>query len=105
MKVLFLIRGGNVPADQQEASMVEWKVYMEELQKRGVLRGGLPLAGGKVVSSNGVEDYKASEGDVSGHMELEVGSLDDAVNAAKMAPNVKHSGTVEVRQAMDMPGM
>lgn len=102
MKVLFLIRGGNVPQEEMEANMTEWNVYMDQLKERGVLRGGMPLAGGKVVSAEGVEDYKASDMDVAGHMELEVESLEDAVKAAQMAPNVKHGGTVEVRAEMAM---
>lgn len=102
MKVLFLFRGGDVPEEKREENMKAWATYMQELQTRGVLRGGLPLAGGKIVSKKGVSDYKSSHMDVSGHMELEVDSLEDAVNAAKMAPTVAEGGEVEVREGMDM---
>src|SRR4051812_4124760 len=100
MNVLFLFRGGDVPEDKKEENMKAWGAYMEELQKRGVLRAGLPISGGKVVSSKGVTEYKASHMDVAGFMQLEVDSMESAVKAAHMAPNVRHGGEVEIREGM-----
>lgn len=102
MNVLMLIRGGNVPQEKQEENMQAWGKYMEELKTRGVLRGGAPLSGGKVITAAGVEDYKASNMDVAGYMTLEVGSMEDAVKAAQMAPHFEHGGTIELREGMAM---
>ena len=102
MKVLFLIRGGNVPAEKQEENMKEWGGYTEELKKKGAYLSGLPLAGGKVVSTDKVKDYKSSDMDIAGYYELEVDSMENAVMAAQMAPNIKHGGNIEIREEMAM---
>ncbi len=102
MKVLFLIRGGNVSKEQLEEHSKEWMAYMDELKNRGALRGGVPLAGGKLVTTDSVEDYKASHNDVAGTLELEVDSMENAVKAAQMAPHLKFGGIVEIREAKDM---
>ncbi len=104
-KFVLLYRGGNAPDDKGQEVMEEWGQFVGELMKRGVQKAGLPFAGGKVISSDGVEDYKSSDGDVAGFSEIEVESIDEAVKAAQMAPNLKYGGTVEIREAMDMPEM
>ena len=99
-KFVLLYRGGDVPQDKMEELMNDWNEFIHQLGD--AQKSGLPFAGGKVVSANGVEDYKSHKDDVSGFSLIEVESEEVALKIAKMAPNVKHGGAVELREEMAM---
>lgn len=105
MKYVLLYRGGNPTEEQQSQNMQDWGAFIMDLTKRGVQKAGLPFKGGKVVTEEGVTDYQSADNDVAGYSEVEVESEDQAIEIAKMAPNVKLGGSVEVRAEMEMPEM
>ena len=102
MKFLFLYRGGNAPQEKMEEYMKSWETWMTELTQKGVYKSGIPVSGGKVVTSTDVQDYQSSEGDVNGYSEIEAASIDEAVELAKGCPGLPYGGTIEVRTGMDM---
>ena len=99
-KYVMLYRGGDVPQEKMAENMQEWDEFIKQLGS--AQKSGMPFAAGKLVSSDGVEDYKSSHNDVTGYSEIEVESEEVALKIAKMAPNVKHGGVVELREEMAM---
>ena len=106
MKFVLLFHGGIAPQGEGEKYIQAFRSWMGELIQNGILKGGLPLArSGKIVSQNTVDSFQFSQDSVSGYTEVEVASLDEALDIAKGCPSIHYGGKVEVRDLMNMPGM
>jgi hypothetical protein len=106
MKFVLLFHGGIAPQGEGEKYIQAFRSWMGELIQNGILKGGLPLArSGKIVSQNTVDSFQFSQDSVSGYAEVEVASLDEALEIAKGCPSIHYGGKVEVRDLMNMPGM
>ena len=106
MKFVFLFQGGIAPQAEGEKYIQAFRSWIGELTQKGILKGGLPLArSGKIVSQNTVESFQFSQESVSGYAEVEVASLDEALEIAKGCPSIQYGGKVEVRDLMNMQGM
>lgn len=111
-KYMFLFRGGSdmqqaSPADQQ-ANMMKWKVWMDEIAAKGKLIGGEPLSygAGKVLSGKAkkVTDGPFAEGKeiVGGYLIVDSKDLNEAADLSKGCPIFENEGSVEVRVVMEM---
>ena len=106
MKFVFLFHGGIAPQAEAEQYIQAFRTWAVELTQKGILMGGLPLArSGKIVSQNTVDSFQFSQESVSGYTEVEVASLDEAIEIAKGCPSIQYGGKVEVRDLMNIPGM
>lgn len=110
-KYLFLFRGGmhmpEASPEEIQANMMKWTLWMEELAKKGKMRGGEPLdAPGKVLSgkSKKVTDGPFAEGKelVGGYLIVEALSMEEAVELSKGCPIFDHDGSVEVRPIREL---
>jgi hypothetical protein len=108
---LYLFRGGDIreasnsPEHMQE-HMGKWMKWMDDLNKKGQLGGGLPLKNtGTVVKSKGiVTDGPFAEGKevVGGYLIVKADSLNEATEISKKCPIFEYDGTVEVREIQSM---
>jgi hypothetical protein len=107
---IYLFRGGKPsqgsPAQMQQ-EMQKWRVWMDELGKKGHFKGGEPLDGtGKVVSGKQkvITDgpYAEAKDLVGGYLVVAAENLADAAELAKGCPIFENNGTVEVRPVMKM---
>ena len=106
MKFVLLFHGGIAPQAEAEKYIQAFSTWTGELAQKGILKGGLPLArSGKIVSQNTVEFFHFSQESVSGYAEVEVVSLDEALEIARGCPSIQYGGKIEVRDLMNMPGM
>ena len=111
-KYMFLFRGGRMgelSPEQQQASMMKWKTWMDELAAKGKLQGGEPLDGtGKVLTGRAkkITDGPFAEGKeiVGGYLIINATTLDEAAELSKGCPifTEAEEGTVEVRTVMEM---
>lgn len=111
-KYMFLFRGGSdmsqsSPADQQ-ANMMQWKIWMDGIAAKGKLLGGEPLsyATGKVLTgrSKKVTDgpYAEAKEIVGGYLIVDAVDIDEAAEMAKGCPIFDNDGSLEVRSVMQM---
>ena len=100
---LLLMRGANwdkglSPQDVQDGleAMGSW---LDDLKARGLLKGGQPLAGDGGVVSHAVMDgpFVETKEAVGGYLLLEAASLEQAMEAARACPVLKHGLFIEVR--------
>jgi hypothetical protein len=97
VKFVLLFRGGG-PQDDPESSPEHWARWIGDLTRRGLVDSGSPLEErGTIVRASGTSDYLGTDDDVGGFLVLEAGSLDEAAQIARTAPNVRVGGAVEVR--------
>ncbi|HXY72877.1 MAG TPA: YciI family protein [Actinomycetota bacterium] len=102
-------------ADADEASrsamMEEYGKFWDDLDKKGMIRGGQQLAphtSATVVSAeNGTTlttdgPYAETKEQLGGFFVIECGTLDEAIEAASQIPSLKIGGQVEVRPIVDM---
>ncbi|MBK6776675.1 MAG: hypothetical protein IPG74_12855 [Flavobacteriales bacterium] len=111
-KYMFLFRGGSdmqqaSPADQQ-ANMMKWKVWMDDIAAKGKLHGGEPLSygAGKVLSGRTMKmtDGPFAEGKeiVGGYLIVDAKDINEAAELGKGCPIFENDGSVEVRVVMEM---
>jgi hypothetical protein len=109
---LFLFRGveemvaESSPTEMQQ-HMNKWRVWMEELARKGHLLGGQPLdVSGRVVTNKGetVTDGPFAEGAemVSGYLIINAAGMDAAVELSKACPVFEMDGNVEIRPIQKM---
>jgi len=96
---IFIYRAGSdpVPADRVAENRAAWQAWNTALGEEY----GIRTAGGKLVTATGVTD---ADGVVRGASMVEFDSLEDAVEAAKGAPNLAFGGCVEVLQELERRG-
>ena len=106
MKFVFLFHGGIAHQAEAEKYIQAFRSWTGELAQKGILKGGLPLArSGKIVSQNTLDSFQFSQESVSGYAEVDVASLDEAIEIARGCPSIQYGGKVEVRDLMNMQGM
>jgi hypothetical protein len=108
---LLLFRGKDwdegMPLDELQRVMDEVMTWYDDLAKRGLIKGGQPLArSGRVVSGvkgRGVTDgpFVESKEGIGGYLILRAESEAEAVAVAKSSPTLFHGITVEVRPLLD----
>jgi len=92
--------------DEIQQVMTDWMKWYDALSANGRCTGGQSLEeSGKVVrdESRHVTDgpYAEAKESVAGYFVLNVSSIDEAVEIAKMCPALPHGISVEVRQLLD----
>jgi hypothetical protein len=111
-KYIFLFRGGldlrNASPAEQQANMMKWKTWMEQLAAKGKLLFAEPLQReGQVLrgSTKKITDGPFVEGKevVGGCMVVEASGPEEAAELSKGCPIFDHEGSVEVRPVMQMP--
>jgi hypothetical protein len=107
MKFVLLVQGGIPPQEETDMYIQAFGSWIGGLRQKGIITGGLPplARSGKVVSPTSVDAFQFTQNSVSGCIELEAASLDEAVEHAKGCPNMQYGGKVEVRDLMDMSGL
>lgn len=108
---MLLFRGPEWDVDvspeelQERANRV--MAWFDDLEKRGVLKGGRPLASsGRVVSGGRgrvVADgpFAESKEAIGGYLVLEVNDLEAATAIAKSCPTLEFGTTIEVRPVLE----
>ena len=106
---IYLFRGGMPESspEQMQQQMQKWRVWIEELGKKGNYKAGDPLdRGGKVVSGKQkvVTDgpYAEAKDVVGGYLMVVAETLATAAELAKSCPIFETGGSVEVRPVMKM---
>ena len=106
---IYLFRGGMPESspEQMQQQMQKWRLWIEELGKKGHYKAGDPLdRGGKVVSGKQkvVIDgfYVEAKDVVGGYLMVVAETLSSAVELAKSCPIFEFGGSVEVRPVMKM---
>lgn len=104
---LLLVRGtdwkGKLSADEIQVMMARFADWMEDLTKRGVLKGAQPLKDEGVYVTgrheNSVVDgpFAESKEAVGGYFLLQLDTFEQAVEIARNCPMVEYGGTLEVR--------
>ncbi len=96
--------------EEESASMAEYGVFMEEMNKRGVLQGGerlrptsdattVRVENGEVLTADG--PFAETKEQMGGFFLVDCKDLDEAIEVASKIPHAKH-GTIEVRPIWDM---
>ena len=110
---LYLFRGGDesfnkLSQEEKQAHMEVWGKWMGELQEKGKLLDGLPLApDGRVVEKRGevVTNGPYAEGAelVGGYLIVSAKDLDEATEISKGCPIFDYEGSVvEIREIVDI---
>jgi hypothetical protein len=109
---LLLLRGGDARmtefSEKETADHMEkWNAYMGGLAQSKTLSGGLPLQqSGILLTSNGAKNEVVLSKDgeaVGGYLLIKAGSYDHAVELSKDCPIFEYNGSMEIREAMEMP--
>jgi hypothetical protein len=98
MKFLLLSRhtgGKEVPENKKEQNAKDFFEWITLLKASAVL----PVAGGKTVTIEHVEDY---QGNVAGALFFEADSLEAAVELAKKSPGLQYGWTHDILQEMSV---
>jgi hypothetical protein len=106
---IYLFRGGMAQSspEQMQQEMQKWRLWIEELGKKGHYKSGDPLdRAGKVVSGKQkvVTDgpYAEAKDLVGGYLMVAAENIAQAADLAKGCPIFDNNGTVEVRPVMKM---
>ena len=97
--------GGEKPSDEQmNAVMQQWQIWIKGIAAQGNYRGtnrllpeGKTLKPGNVISDGPYAEVKEI---VGGYVIVTANSLEEAVEMAKLCPNLMYGGNVEVRSVM-----
>lgn len=94
--------GANLSAEEQKAEMDKYLQWLQELQAKGILKAGSPLAstGKKIVNRNGIVSdgpFSETKEAIGGYFILAADHLEEACSIAKTCPHVLQGGTIEVR--------
>ena len=102
-KYLFVYHGGKMASNPQEAkdAMNAWGAWFGALGA-AVIDGGNPVAKSYTVKADGSLVSDGGVNPASGYSLIEAASVEDAHAKAKGCPLLKHGGTIEIAQAMDM---
>ena len=104
-KFLFVYHGGNAgppptPA-QQKATMDAWGAWFGSMGK-SVIDGGNPVGKSSTVKPDGSMSHDGGANPAGGYSLIEAKDLAEAHAKAKGCPLLKHGGSVEIAQAIDM---
>ena len=112
-KYLILLYGGHdsmsrLSPEEAQAHMGEWRTWMGDLLKEGLLIGGNPLTReGRVLKGQEgtvVKDgpYAETKEAVAGYVMINANSLDHAAEISRGCPGLKVGTDVEVRPIAEM---
>ncbi|GAA4352245.1 YciI family protein [Angustibacter luteus] len=92
---IFIYRAGPdpVPADRVAENRAAWQEWNASLQEDY----GIRTAGGRLVTATGQTD---ADGVIRGASMVDFDSLEQAVSAARGAPNLAFGGSVEVLEEL-----
>jgi hypothetical protein len=95
----------NSTSEEMQASMAEWGKWKEKVEAGGgTFEWGMPLQGGKHLTSDGTVTDSKSE--ASGYSILGAESADAAVELLKDHPHLKRpDASIELLEFIPMPGM
>jgi hypothetical protein len=100
-KYLLLFRDGiQIPDDEK---IKAWDTYIGRLAREGKFVSGLPFGpNAKVVSGpeKTVGEFSQIQGAITGYIMIRANSLDEALELAKLAPNLESCGSVEIRSTI-----
>jgi hypothetical protein len=106
---IYLFRGPSPEGspEQMQQNMQKWRVWIDELGKKGHFKSGDPLdKTGKVVSGKQkvVTDgpYAEAKDLVGGYLMIAAENIAQATDLAKGCPIFETSGSVEVRPVLKM---
>lgn len=102
-KFLFVYHGGKhatEPADAK-AQMDAWGAWFGSMGA-AVIDGGNPVGPSSTVKADGSLADGGGANPASGYSLIEASDLADAHKKAAACPILKHGGTIEIAQAMDM---
>jgi hypothetical protein len=102
-KYLFVYHGGDQPASKEEGDkvMAEWNSWVGQVGK-SMIDIGNPTGNNRTVAPNGSVTNGASASSATGYSIIEAPDLDGALNAAKMCPQLKSNGSVEVAEILPL---
>ena len=99
----------SVPHEQQHAIYQKYEKFAQELEERGVMRGGDQLADSPAATTVRVRDgqrlvtdgpFAETKEQLGGYFLVEVDDLDTAIELASKIPGARH-GSVEVRPIIE----
>jgi hypothetical protein len=99
-KYLFVYHGGSQPASKEEGDkvMADWNSWIGQVGK-SMIDVGNPTGGNRTVASNGSVSNGGAD-PTTGYSIIEAPDMDSALKAAKMCPQLKSKGSVEVAEIM-----
>ena len=99
---IFAYHGGKKPESQDEidAEMAAWSDWFADMGA-AVADGGAPVGMSKTVSASGIADDGGSN-PLSGYSMVIADDIDGATELAKGCPIIKHGGSVEIAEVIDM---
>jgi hypothetical protein len=102
-KFLFVYHGGKMPTDpaERQAGMNAWGAWFGSLGA-AIVDGGNPVGQSYTVKGDGSLVSGGGANPASGYSLIEAATVEDAHAKAKGCPLLKHGGTIEIAQAMDM---
>ena len=87
----------------QEKHRAAWSAWMSELMKADQLESGYPLESeGKMIDSDGAQDYHFPDTTEGGFIILKAESLAQAAELAGSSPIIKNDGYILVRPCGEM---
>jgi hypothetical protein len=101
-KYLFVYHGGDQPASKEEGDrvMADWNNWVSQAGK-SMIDVGNPTGGNRTVAPNGSVGNGGANA-ATGYSILEAPDMDSALKAAKMCPQLKSNGSVEVAEIMPL---
>jgi hypothetical protein len=95
---IFVYQAGSdpIPADKINENRHAWRQWSVNLKEKY----GIHTAGGKVISSKGIEDYL---GNFRGASMVDAESMEAAVEIAKNSPNIPYGGSIVVLEEFERP--
>ena len=101
-KYLFVYHGGDQPSSKEEGDkvMADWNSWIGQVGK-SMIDVGNPTGSSRTVAPSG--KVSTTNGNAaSGYSIIEAPDMDSALNAAKMCPQLKSNGSVEVAEIMPL---
>jgi hypothetical protein len=99
-KYLFIYHGGDQPKSKEDGDrvMAAWGEWIGQVGK-AMVDVGNPTGGNRTVAADGsVSNGGANP--TTGYSILEAPDMDSALNAARMCPQLKANGSVEIAEIM-----
>jgi hypothetical protein len=99
-KYLFVYHGGSQPASKEEGDrvMAAWGDWIGQVGK-SMVDVGNPAGSNRTVAANGAVSNGGGN-PATGYSIIDAPDMDSALNAAKMCPQLKSNGSVEVAEIM-----
>lgn len=102
-KYLLVYHGGDMAKSDEELKerMDQWGAWFGSLGS-AVIDGGNPVPSTATVDGNGNLVKGGGANPATGYSLIEASDMDDAHAKAKGCPLLKHGGTIELGEALDM---